>query len=718
MSACAATRIEAVDDSSVGHDWSVPFYASGDRGKSIVADGQGGFLARGWYHRPEASAPAKGPHPTKTAAREAAAEALKERMRAEAQPSAEILGDPTRAAAAQKEVAPRGYVRTDIEHSSEAYGLTVSEDGAGLYAPPGSTVIVEPEAPTGAGLAVLYRGGRPEIWDLTHNFVPGSFDVGEGSTVVPMIEAIEPQSGRRGQIPANAIEKAHRIAGVHVPVEVADAHARPPEKLPVMSACPDGMGEHYVNNASAYPALRPGETAIFDPSIRDLRNGILFVIEWSNGYRCLFQARFKPADAHNPDFWFVDPVNRPGSKDLLDRRIKRGLSAGMMFASDGPYEAEHLQAKIVGAVVGVLVPHRANAGATFAAAAPADTSVAERADEESDDVVALAATPFTPLDPNTPCPVPSRDDWIEEADVALPSLRLGWLILQQDKARLAQGVRDLDDDEFKNFVSALGRIERNSIQLARLAREAAQRLMIGCALNMVDEGEAGGADGEASSDDPAIIAAPEVGLAEALQERRARADEFLALMQRDGFVPYPADKPRCLMAIEYAVRYEAERLLGIAQGDFDRRAKYYSGFPPIERDRHLKRMRVEYRLDELAAVARDPRTEPSPSSVAEQILATWREYGSCMVAESSDNSTTEISDEEAERLYLRHSEALRAAERLPATIDNLFPKALALSAISVTELLDTAKSRDSRSTDARLAMDLHAAITGRSLAEA
>lgn len=708
MSACAATRIEAVEDSAVGHDWSAPFYASGDRGKSIVADGRGGFLARGWYHRPEASAPAQGPHPTKTAAREAAADALKERVRAKPQPAAEILGDPTGAAAAQKEVAPRGYVRTDIEHSSEAYGLTVSEDGAGLYAPPGSTVVVEPEAPTGAGLAVLYRFGRAEIWDLSHNFVPGSFDVGEGSTVVPMIEAFEPQTGRRGQMDARSIDKAHRIAGVYVPVDLE--HARAPEKLPVMATCPEGMGEHYVDNASAYPAIRPGETAIFDPSIRDLRNGGFYVIEWNGGSRSALLARHRPADGNNPDFWFVDPVNRPGSKELLDRRVKRGLAGGMMFASDGPYEAEHLQAKIVGAVVGILVPHRADAGA---AAAPADTSVAERDDEESDDVVALAATPFTPLDPNTPCPVPSREDWIEEADVALPSLRLGWLILQQDKARLAQGVRDLDDDEFKNFVSALGRIERNSIQLARLAREAAQRLMIGCALNMVDEGKAGGADGEASSDDPAIIAAPEVGLAEALQERRARADEFLALMQRDGFVPYPADKPRCLMAIEYAVRNEAERLLAIARGEFERRADAYAGCAPNERDQHLSRLRAELRLDELAVVAVGT-AGGDHQEIIGGLVTSWRDYAPCMVTPSDGGPECGIADDdEAERLHQQQHAALSLADDLPATLNNLLPKALALSALVVPELRRAGKGRDSYGMDGRLAFDLHAAIAGR-----
>ena len=68
-------------------------------------------------------------------------------------------------------------------------------------------------------------------------------------------------------------------------------------------------------------------------------------MQWNNGVRDVMLTNLRPVGGMGEDRWWVDPVNRPG-----DRTV---------YASDGPYDADHLRQKLVGTVVGVLVPHRA-----------------------------------------------------------------------------------------------------------------------------------------------------------------------------------------------------------------------------------------------------------------------------------------------------------------------------------------------------------------------
>ncbi|GJE67552.1 hypothetical protein LNAOJCKE_4784 [Methylorubrum aminovorans] len=199
----------------------------------------------------------------------------------------------------------------------------------------------------------------------------------------------------------------------------------------------------------------------------------------------------------------------------------------------------------------------------------------------------------------------------------------------------------------------------------------------------------------------------DIGLNAALHERRARADEFLSEMERDGFLPYPADNPRCLLATNYAIRYEAERLLAIAQSAYDRRANAYAGFPTAERDRHLKRLRAEYRLDQLAAVVHE--SPIAPSKLTDEILASWREW-------ANDPGHFDEEENEATRALSEKRYALiDAAEALPATQENLPAKTLALAWLEYVDLWRNGQARDEYGTDGRLALDIDTAISGRTL---
>ena len=247
-----------------------------------------------------------------------------------------------------QEAPPRGFVPAPADAPDDTYALEVTGDGLGLHADPGAALIVAPEMPTGAGLAVFYLMGKPGpvVFDLTHRFQPEfARPFAPGSEVVPLIEVVEPSTGRVGHLSTARLEKIHRVIGVYGAVDLPSKYGPRPPKLPVMSECPEGMGEHYADDAGAYPMVRKGETIVYDPAQRELTHGALCVMQWNNGVRDVMLTNLRPVGGMGEDRWWVDPVNRPG-----DRTV---------YASDGPYDAVHLRQKLVGAVVGVLVPLRA-----------------------------------------------------------------------------------------------------------------------------------------------------------------------------------------------------------------------------------------------------------------------------------------------------------------------------------------------------------------------
>ncbi|TXM66965.1 hypothetical protein FV226_22605 [Methylobacterium sp. WL12] len=250
---------------------------------------------------------------------------------------------------APQDAPSRGTVPVAADAPEGTYALEITGEGLGLHADPGAALIVVPEMPTGAGLAVFYLKGKPGpvVFDLTHHFQPEfARPFAPGSEVVPLIEVVEPSTGRLGHLSADRVEQIHRVLGTYSDVDLPSKYGPRPPKLPAMSECPEGMGEQYVKDAGAYPLVRKGETVVFDPSRRELMHGTLCVIEWHSGTRDVVLTNHRQIGGQGEPQWWVDPVNRIG--------------AGTVYTSDGPYDADHLRQKIVGTVVGVLVPQRAS----------------------------------------------------------------------------------------------------------------------------------------------------------------------------------------------------------------------------------------------------------------------------------------------------------------------------------------------------------------------
>ncbi len=249
-----------------------------------------------------------------------------------------------------------GHVPCPLDAHPDAYALRINKDGAGMHAPPGSAVIVEPIPPAPHDLAVAYfkDGGTPSIWHVGNSFRSEFLDYHPDSEVFPLIELFDPTDGRHGYVDCCSLEKLYRIHSVHVPDEVRKQFGAPPDSLPVLDVAPEGCRERHVRDACNYPVLRTNDVALVDVSKTTLEHGALCLIAWEGrGDRCsiLQTNRRKTGSDGSAPVWWVDPINRPRGPGMLERRQRPG---GLLWSSDGPYKPEHLQPKIVGTVIGIL----------------------------------------------------------------------------------------------------------------------------------------------------------------------------------------------------------------------------------------------------------------------------------------------------------------------------------------------------------------------------
>lgn len=111
-----------------------------------------------------------------------------------------------------------------------------------------------------------------------------------------------------------------------------------------------------VNDNASAPHLRAGEYAVVDTADRELQNGELYVIQWESGMRrrCIVQIRSDLANitghgaADSLVWWVGDLRGYRKTAEKLEGSIP--VYAGL---SDGPYETEGLQPKLLGRIIGV-----------------------------------------------------------------------------------------------------------------------------------------------------------------------------------------------------------------------------------------------------------------------------------------------------------------------------------------------------------------------------
>lgn len=116
-------------------------------------------------------------------------------------------------------------------------------------------------------------------------------------------------------------------------------------------------------------------------------------------------------------------------------------------------------------------------------------------------------------------------------------------------------------------------------------------------------------------------------------------------------------------------------------------------------------------LATVCSAVREVARPAAASSLADQILACWREYG-------TDVGMGDEEESEATRaLSARRYALIDAAEALPATRENVLAKALALAWLDYVEHWRNGQERDAYTIDGRLAFDIDTAICGRLLTE-
>ncbi|WP_157861985.1 hypothetical protein [Methylobacterium sp. Leaf361] len=187
-----------------------------------------------------------------------------------------------------------------------------------------------------------------------------------------------------------------------------------------------------------------------------------------------------------------------------------------------------------------------------------------------------------------------------------------------------------------------------------------------------------------------------------------------------GFLPVPQRQPAALMALDYAIPQEAAYLLTLAEAEFERRREAYAGFhDPTVWPSVAAELRRDMRMDALATAAAPPRSS-GPGVVADvsglvcDILDGWAAWGVAISKPEGDPET----DAAYERAVGRWDELLDAAEALPATLESLVAKALAISWVEFVSEERPMVPRSRHSFTGRIAFDIHAAVMGRAARQA
>lgn len=123
-----------------------------------------------------------------------------------------------------------------------------------------------------------------------------------------------------------------------------------------------------VTDRQSLPFIEPGEVVVVDTEDRTPRVGDIYVIEWNGGRRNVCQARHSArpwqTDGQKPR-WHVGSMRTttPAEFDDWLAAAAEANRKGMLPQwgggwAEGPFTLDHLESKLVGAVVGLYEPSR------------------------------------------------------------------------------------------------------------------------------------------------------------------------------------------------------------------------------------------------------------------------------------------------------------------------------------------------------------------------
>jgi hypothetical protein len=136
--------------------------------------------------------------------------------------------------------------------------------------------------------------------------------------------------------------------------------------LVVYSTLPKGCISFPVTDEYSMPFIQPGEWVVVDTTDRTARVGDIFVIQWDSGSRNICQARHSAPmwqRGRETPSWHVGSM-KTSSREAFEEWLKEADAERRNGAipvwqgawTEGPLELDHLESKLVGAVIGLFQP--------------------------------------------------------------------------------------------------------------------------------------------------------------------------------------------------------------------------------------------------------------------------------------------------------------------------------------------------------------------------
>lgn len=133
--------------------------------------------------------------------------------------------------------------------------------------------------------------------------------------------------------------------------------------LNVYRTLPPSCVPFVVDDDYSFPFIERGECVVIDTEDRTARAGDIYVIQWNGGSRNLCQAMLSrwQKEGEEPS-WNVGSMKRATPEELdrfLDdvrNNMSKGIPTWTGGWSEGPFALDHLESKLVGAVIGLYQP--------------------------------------------------------------------------------------------------------------------------------------------------------------------------------------------------------------------------------------------------------------------------------------------------------------------------------------------------------------------------